>query len=53
MTSEGQIVTARRPEHRASGIGSGRQLSAYLIEDPAKMSQKIRSESDRKRDIEN
>jgi hypothetical protein len=41
MKSEGQIAVARRPETRASGIGSGMQMSAYLMEEVPKSLKKF------------
>ena len=53
MKGEGQIVVARRPEIRASGIGSGLEMSAHLREELPKSLKKTSGESDWKRDIEN
>lgn len=53
MKGEGQTVGASRPESGASGIATGLQMSACLMEELPKGLKTIRGESDWKRDIEN
>ena len=41
MKGEGQIVVARRPERRVSGIGPVMQMSAHLREELPKSLRKL------------